>query len=234
MDDAGEFIEEYKLTSLRVDDLYGVCEDRLVFSRRDYPADRKKSRLYDIDNVICLISKDGKDIEEVCSLTHKQFLVSLAQGGGGMNWDPFYAVIGDGQLYVCRSQEYQIEALDMGSKEIKKRFRRKYPRVSHEMTEGEKMFTSRFNAPKKKYEPDIKGLLYGDGRLWVQTSTEDEEKGTLFDVFDSEGQFLDNFFIDIKGSLLAVRGGYLYFSQSDPEELPLIVKYKILEPIGPQ
>jgi hypothetical protein len=35
-------------------------------------------------------------------------------------------------------------------------------------------------------------------RLWVFTSTSDQAKGTLVDVFDLEGRYLDNFFLQVK------------------------------------
>ena len=71
-------------------------------------------------------------------------------------------------------------------------------------------------------------LLYDRGHVWVKTSTEDDKKGFLFDVFDEGGRFLDSFYINIKGRILRIDGDSLYAAENDDEELPLIVKYRII------
>ncbi len=146
-----------------------------------------------------------------------------------MSWDPFVAVMGKDKVYVCHSREYLIEVLDLNTGEITARFKRKYPRVKHEMRKWEKEFISKFNAPKKKFKSDITDVFYDRGRVWIKTSTEDEEKGSLFDLFDSKGSFLDSFYINIKGRILIVDGDFLYSAEHDEEELPLVVKYRIVD-----
>jgi len=56
MEEDGTFIREFKIESDRFNDFFGIFEDWLVFLRRDYPFERKTSRLYDIKNVIVFIS----------------------------------------------------------------------------------------------------------------------------------------------------------------------------------
>jgi hypothetical protein len=186
--------------------------------------------LYDIENVIVFVSKDGQTEKDFHTFLNKRFFVSPAQGWGMMPWDPFMAVIGNNKLYVCHSSEYLIEVLDLTTGEIASKFRRKYPRVRHKQQKWEKDFVSKYNAPKKRFEHDVEDLIYDRGRVWVKTSTKDEKKGDLFDLFDSKGQFLDSFYINIKGRILKIDGDFLYSAESDEEELPLIVKYRIINP----
>jgi hypothetical protein len=227
MDMEGNFKTEFKITSGRFNEFIGVFEDWLVFMRKDTPFERKTSKLYDVKEVIVFLSKDGQKENDFYSFLSEEFYVSQALGGGGMSWDPFMAAMGDSKLFVCHSREYLIEVLDLNTGEITARFNRKYPRVRHEMREYEKKFIAKYNAPNKKFDIDVIDLFYNQGHLWIKTSTEDEKKGFLFDVFDAKGQFLDSFYINIKGRILKIDGDFLYAAESDEEDLPLIVKYRI-------
>ncbi len=225
----GRFIKEFKTQSGSMSDFVGIFEDWLVFFRREHPLERKTSKLYDVENVIVFVSKDGDVEEDFHIFINQTFYVSQAQVGGGMGWDPFMVAMGDEKLFVCHAQEYLIEVLDLNTGEITARFKRDYPRIGHERQKREKDFVSKYNAPNKKYEIDIKNLFYDRGRIWVQTSTEDDEKGFLFDVFDTEGHFLDNFYVNVKGRILMVDGDFLYSAENDEDELPLVVKYRIVD-----
>ena len=228
MDNEGQFSNEFKITSGQFNEFICIFEDWLVFMRKDTPYERKTSKLYDVQDVIVFLSKDGQTEKDFYTFLSKEFYVSSAQGGGGMNWDPFMAVMGNGKLFVCHTREYLIEVLDLETGEITSRFKRKYPRVKNELREFEKKFISKYNAPNRKFEQDVMDLFYNQGQLWIKTSTEDEERGSLFDLFDSKGRFLDSFYINIKGRILKIDGDFLYSVESDEDELPLIVKYRIM------
>lgn len=228
MDQDGKFAEEFKTEGNSINEFVGIFKDWLVFMRKDTPYERKTSKLYDVKNVIIFLSKDGQNEKDFHTFTSNEFYVSQAQGGGGMSWDPFIAAIGDDMLFVCHMREYLIEVLDLSTGEITARFKRKYPRVKHVQQKWEKDFMSKFNAPRKKFKSDIMDLFYDRGHVWVKTSIEDEQKGILFDLFDSKGKFLDSFYINIKGQILKIDGDFLYFAEHDENELPLIVKYRIM------
>jgi len=227
MDGEGSLIREFKFESESVGDLIGLYEDWLVFMRKNNPHERKTSSLYDVENVIVFVSKDGRKEENFHVFIHQQFFISLAQGGGSMNWDPFICILGDGKLFVNATQEYLVEVLDLKSGEIAARFNRKYDRVRYEPTEWEQKFISQHNAPKKRFVPDIEALYYNRGQLWVQTSREEEGRGRLFDVFDLEGKYLDSFYVPIKGRILKIDGDILYTAEEDEDFLPSVVKYRI-------
>lgn len=229
MEEDGAFVREFKLSSDRLNDFIGIFEDWLVFSRKDTPFERPTSKLYDSQNVIVFVSKDGQTVKDFFTFTNKEFYIASAQGGGGMGWDPFMAVIGDGKLYTCSSQEYLIEVLDLKTGELTSRFKREYTRKKHEMRDFEKKFISKYSAPKKRFELDISGMFYDGGILWIKTSTETEDKGRMFDVFDTSGQFLDSFFVNTKGRIAKIDGDFIYSSETDEDELPYLIKYKIVK-----
>ena len=232
MDEDGEFIKEFKPNSESLYELIGTFENWLVFVRKIRPSERKISRLYDIKRIIVFVSKDGEIEKDFYTFLHKEFIISNAQGGGMMFWDPFISTIWNNNLYVCSSREYLIEILDLKTGEITTRFKRKYPRIRYEKQGWEKQFISKYNAPKIKFEPDIKELFCDRGYLWIKTSTENKEKGSLFDLFDLEGRYLDSFFINIKGRIKKIDGDFLYSSEADENDLPYVVKYRIVDSLG--
>ncbi len=232
----GNYRIQFSRETSPFDTLYGSYGEWLIFGRKLNPMERKTSRLYDIKHAIVFLSKDGKTERELCAVNNQMFYVSLSQGGGGMNWDPFEAVVGGARMFINSTQEYRVQILDLKTGKIEGAWTRDYPRVAHALREGEKKFVSQFNAPKRRYQNDILGLLVGGGFLWVQTSMESKDKGILYDLFDSEGRFADSFFIDIKGRVLKIADGFLYASNyesdSDPKAIPALVKYRIGEPVG--
>jgi len=76
-----------------------------------------------------------------------------------------------------------------------------------------------------------------DGKLWVQTTTVVAGKGILFDVYDAEGRYLDNFFIqllrkdlsnNIVNTALTIVGGFIYFWDKTEDELIVIKKCRLV------
>lgn len=232
----GNYKIQFSKETFPFDTLVGSYGEWLVFGRKASPLERPTSRLYDIRHDIVFLSKDGKKERELCAINNQMFYVSLSQGGGFMNWDPFEAAVGGARLFINSTQEYRIQILDLNTGKTEGVWARDYPRVEHAAREGEKRFVSQFNAPKRRYENDISGLLVGGGLLWVRTSTESKDKGILYDLFDPAGRFADSFYIDIKGRVLRIADGFLYASSyesdSDPKAIPALVKYRIGEPVG--
>jgi hypothetical protein len=76
---------------------------------------------------------------------------------------------------------------------------------------------------------DIDNLSIFDELLWVQTSTKDKEKRPLIDVFDFEGRYVDSFYLDISGTLIATHNEILFVREKDENELIHLVKYKVVD-----
>jgi len=224
--------KEIKKPDWNFDGFYGVYDHWLVFQRHVYPTERKKTGLYDVPHKVVFLAKDGSAEKEVGRITNREFYISMAQGGGGMNWDPFTAVLAGNRLYINSTQEYGIQTLDLGNGKIVGSFKREFERIAHEPRKWEGEFIAKYGAPKRKYERDITDLLYGDRLLWVETAKPGTEKKLHYDLFDGVGRYVDRVSLDFKGRLLKIDRGFLYAEILDAEDLPSLVKYRIEEPLG--
>ncbi len=229
IDHEGNFLSEYKLETERHSDFFGIYKDSLILLKDVYPPhiDRKTSRLYEIKNKIISLSKDGKTSKENYIFPNKRFLVASSLGGGAMPWDPFDSVLDEntGYLYVSCTREYLVQMLDLNRGEVIRSFKRKYKRVSYEMSQREENFIKRFNAPRRKYEVDIKKLHLYKGLLWVETSKKNEKRGIMIDVFNNKDQYVDNFYIALDGYLMSVQDNFIFIAKSDEEGNYIIKKY---------
>lgn len=63
---------------------------------------------------------------------------------------------------------------------------------------------------------------------WVRTSTETEDQGWWFDLFDFDGKYPDRFYIKLPGRLIGLDGEYLYAAVPDDADNDKIVKYRML------
>jgi hypothetical protein len=231
LDREGGFFDERRLETGENLQMIGAAGGALYFYKSEDPVERKTSRLYDIQVHVVRLSLDGSEKKPVCTLPCRQFFVSQGKGGGGMVWDPFLCALGpDGPLVVCRTREYAVEILDPETGETRVRFSRPYSRVPHEEKEYERDFRKKHDAPEKRFECDIRSLQIADGRIWVETSTNEEARGPLIDIFDMDGRFLDSFYLGTPGRLLAVAGESLFVAGTDSEELPVVAKFRILDP----
>jgi hypothetical protein len=227
LDLEGNIITHFKVGK-SYSDFCGVNDRWIIFMKMIYPPlEDRKGKLYDLPCSIELISHDGSKEREAFVFTRKTFLAPMAAA----SWDPWYSLLSqDGRrLYVCHSREYLIEVLDIETGKIICRFNRDFSRVKHTEQVWEKDFGRKYNFPKIKYEPDIRGLFLNGHFIWVKTAVSDEKKGDMFDVFDENGRFVDNFYLGLKGSLLAVQEGFLYLLEKDEAENLFIAKYKIIE-----
>jgi hypothetical protein len=224
----GNLIKQIKIESGPYNGFYGAAEDWYIFEKDIFPpSNERKSRLQDMPFSIRLVSKDGKTEKESCIFQRIMFL----SPGGVTTWTLLFSVLNeDGKkLYVSHTNEYLIESLDLEKGQISKRFNRKYPRVKYIMRGWEDSFYKEYNVPEIKFESDVRGLFINNGLLWVKTSTADKKKGEMFDIFDCEGKFLDNFYLGVTGTLLAAHKDSIFVQEKDDDENLQIVQYKILE-----
>jgi hypothetical protein len=228
----GAYRREISTRESSYDDLCGSLGDRLVLDRKERPSRRDRTGLYDVPHRIVLLPLGGGPETVAATIVNQEFFISTAQGQGGMGWDPFTAVVGGGMAFVSSTREYGIKVVDLASGTVVREFARIFERIPHEMKPWEKDFLSKYNAPKRRYEADIEGLLFADGLLWVKVATPDKEKRACYDLFDPSGRYLDRFFVDLKGRILNVRGGFIYAELKDEEDLPYLVKLRIDEKLG--
>ncbi|MDH5705971.1 MAG: hypothetical protein OEZ45_08125 [Candidatus Aminicenantes bacterium] len=228
MDDEGNLIEEIKLKTTRFQKMYGPTDQGFIFMNES-PANIGPTGFRDVDMSIILVSKDGSTSRTIMVFPKKVYSGKTFV----MDWDKFFALFDSKtqQIFVSYTGEYKIVSADLSTGQIIRSFNRKYPRAKYVIPEGIKKFYEKSNIerPERKYENDILGLFFHKDHLWVKTSTKDEKKGVLIDVFSREGKYIDSFYFNLKGDLMAAQGDYIFVSEKDEDENIQIVKYKIIE-----
>jgi hypothetical protein len=225
MDREGNLVKEIKQTAGRFFELLGLSEEGF-YLRYQTPVPRGNPGFKEIENQIHLVSFDGSSSEKIIGSTSRVY----SGPSFGMDWDKYMHRFSqnDGSLYVSHSCEYKIIRSDLAARKKVISFNRDYPRVKYVMPDHLKSFYKKYDPPKKKFENDVSGLFLCNDNLWVQTSTSDNKKGILFDVFDSQGRYVDNFYLKLNGNLMLTDGDHIYVTERDEEENISIKKYVIL------
>jgi hypothetical protein len=187
---------------------------------------------------IVAIEPDGTSQNTIGSFPIPSFL-EVEEGGAisVTSWSRLQVVALNGNsLFLNSSPEYLVENFVRDKKAVVLRFRRPYARQKRTGNGG--ISSSRGSVPAApEFWPDIYALHIVDGRLWVQTWTVTEEKGILFDVFDAEGRYLDNFYLQslIKNEdgkparvRMTIGGGFAYFSEETSDGLIVIRKCRFV------
>jgi hypothetical protein len=226
LDNEGKLIGEVRQTAGQFYELLGMCEKGFFMRGQTDVPWGGAAGFKEIETQIYLVSLDGSSAEKIVGFTSR-----IYQGPNfGMDWDNYLQVFnpGDGALYVSRTCEYRLERADLLNRKTAPALTREYPRVPFVISDNEKDFYEKFHPPKKDYANDIAGLFSCDGNLWVKTSTSDKDKGTLFDVFDPQGRFLDSFYLNKDLSLVLAQGDFIYVTERDKEGTISIKKFRVL------
>jgi len=225
-DQEGRLEEEIRLKDF-YNDFIAVVPGGFLFLKQIHPDPKEQTgKLLDIKDAIAFVDSRGERIRDIFGFHHRQFFgPSYAR-----SWDlNMQAASRDGRfLFGYHGLDYLIEVLDLEKGELVRRFRRRYAKVPRTETENDRKFRKTYGGPKMEFESDIKELFVDGPRLWVQTSTQDKARGSLFDVFDAEGRWLDSFFLGPGRSLMAVRDGFVYTLESREDGTFRIHKSKII------
>jgi hypothetical protein len=223
----GVFQEQIVIKNKDISVLIGVVPDGFLFIRMVWPPRSEwTGRMLEVLHSVESFAEGSSDRRDIATFKTNAFLSPRS----ATNWDSSITALSpDGKsLYAFFGREYQIEIVNLDSSPVVKRFRRTYPRVPHVEKSWESESRKKNGYPKIEYEADIKGLYPIEGRVWVETSTEDKIKGRLIDVFDKDGHFIDGFYLGPGRSLMAVREGYIFCQEKNEDETITIVKYRII------
>ena len=205
----------------------GAGGDGLIFYREDPPAGSVGIPGFaDFPHMIVLLSRDGAKETDIAPFFFRRYRVSP---GGGLNWgNALKTVSEDGRfIYGFHGREYLVEVLDLAQKKIIRRFKRAYPRIPERETPEERQWRESMKLPKDDSKSDIDNLVPDGSRLWVSTSTEDPEKGKLWDVFDAEGRYIDCFYLGADRTLMKVSEDVVFVLEHNPDDTLRLVKYRI-------
>lgn len=214
---------------------------KYYFLSSDRPV-TKKTSVVDIHQKLIEIAHEGKEIKEMTEFLTKGY-IAVGKQGGRVFYDISSVIVVPYMnkfLFVSHTQEYLLQLYDAEKNQVIRTFKREYQRVKTppdaEKTGGAMLDGKPVSPPPQKFLNDIQNLLVFKDMLWVVTSTTDKEKGTLIDVFDSEGKYIDHFYLEFPENMVRGYNGntamdisedFLYTIEQDDEGTYAIRKYKI-------
>lgn len=238
----GVFQEDLSVpkSSLIID--VGVVDDGLLYWTMEFPQRRppvdagvlnESGKFVDLPETLTLATWEPGKHKELFSITNKTFISPRMTVP-----DRMMSALGAARkrLYFVLGPEYLIQELDLASGTVIRKFRRPYQRVpapARKPLEGpaaqqiEEDRRKGWFPPDPEFLMDIWGLRAVGDRLWVSTSTRDPEKGTLIDVFDRDGRYVDCFWTG--KSWGPVYDGFVYCSEKGPDDTVSVVKYRIVK-----
>lgn len=206
----GEALKEFRFPSNIASYLKFLLyyKEGYYFYKASTPDTKGKPEIFDLDVNVLRVWAEGKSIEKVDSFPVRYFVL---QSGDRFFTDSRARFItcpaGDGKLYLSHTPEYEIKLYDFTRNKVTKRFTREYKRIR--VTDDDKRYAPGGNfgrisigsnkwykMPVAEFHLDIQKILIIGNRLLVVTSTTSGEKKVLVDVYNSEGQYLDNFYLE--------------------------------------
>jgi len=187
------------------------------FQTRTFPRPTGNPDYVDVPNTIAAIADGGGKLKPLSSFTNR---VWVASSGGMMAISQFISVpFQQKYIVLSHTSEYLLKIYDPAENKVVREFRRPYDRVKAVPSTKEQKEKSGFtlndkhyNMPDQKYQNDIRNILVGGDEIWAVTSTIDETKGVLVDVFDGEGVYRDCFYLRLpKRALDRIASSYSCF-----------------------
>lgn len=202
---------------------------RFFFFKNDRPETGGKPGIFDAPNVLISMDRDGRNMEEHLSLPYQFFVTGGAIASlGRLVSVPYRNEI----LIVVDTDDYLVKLFDIGSGTLLRSFKRKYKRVKppedHRWGGIYDSEGNRLGPPPPDFLNDVAALYVVDDDIWVRTSTTDEDKGHLIDVFDFEGRLIDSFYMPGNLRIVGTDGDRIFVRETDEDELVSIVKYRIV------
>src|SRR5512141_220063 len=238
LDRNGRLLAEKKFTT-GFSNLLGYRGGRYVVMKRERTDLPRVSGLFESDYRLTIIADDGHlvDTPFVLSLTAAHYLRNRggALSGGTSSISRFMPLpVDDRFVFLFHAPEYLVRVIDLEKGAVTLSFRRPYERVKYESTRPK---NAPADYPVPKYHNDLCRLLWHKETLWAVTSTFDQTKGIVVDVFSREGRYLDNFYLPLFKirrnnpqyfAPMAIRGNFLYFLEADEDDIISLVKYEIV------
>ncbi len=206
-------------------DLIGYWGNRYYFVYSAGVLVKSEPYFADVDQIIVELSDDGSSLKNLITLPRKQYVMPLGEGGRKNFYiaELITEIYQNRYIIINHTTEYLIKIYDTGEKRLSHVFSRVYQKVNFKGTRWGKDK----DAPKLKYEKDIKNIFAQQSGIWVVTSKEDDKKGALIDVFDYTGSYLDSFYLKTKGNILKIQKNNVFVRETDKDDNNYIVKYRI-------
>jgi hypothetical protein len=224
MDLDGKVLDEFRLTE-RYSLLLGLLEGHFVMTKTNFPeAEERTGNFIEAPESILVLSKDEEMIKEFPSAVMRAYrdeniMVSWGRSITIMSQDGRHCIWTD-------PEEYMVTVLDMRTGEIVSKFTRPYSRVK---APERKTARPGSKIPKRKFLTDITYIYTFQGNILVWTSTSDEKKGMLFDLFEKKGTYLDSFWLNVRGTLIGTHKDFLFFRETAEDGTMDLTKYQVVD-----
>lgn len=234
----GTLVKEHThLKAITMESFKLFCSGRYYFIDAEAPLSSKKTAEVEVN--FDLVSCGDDFAKKIHHLSYSTRKLDVREGGKRIAFGlspHIHAVSQNRYLFIAHTSDYKVIVFD-ALNDRATAFRRTYPRVRSTKEDRDTGFTvyrKPFYLPPTKYKNDIEGLIPTEDSIWVVTSTKDDEKGFLIDVFNFEGKFVDNFYLKFPEDTtinkldyrkLAVSDGYLFSIEQDENGLILIKRY---------
>jgi sugar lactone lactonase YvrE len=205
---------------------------------------RGEPRIIDMPMDIFSFTEGSGALKPLTSFTSKHLFKGCKSSGGGSIScggsfiGTFIAVPYQAKyLVVSHTGEYLLKIYDPASNTIIREFRRDYDRVKSAPGKHDDLFVigKLPTSSDLDYENDILNIFTSGDDIWVLTSTRDETKGALIDLFDGSGVYKDSFYLKLPEPALqslrdtsrsTIYGNALYMRNTE-NDTSVINKYLI-------
>ncbi len=242
MDMSGKLISEFRPETM-VSEMFTRFGDKLIAAHSSFPKLEKageEPEIIDITWNLKRVTEDGKVESTALEFPVKWYAQRLekaiiANYIVDFTAKPFL----DRFLVVHHTQEYLLKLLDLESQKIVKTFTREYERVRYRPDETGRVEVSPGSftlVPPVDHLNDVQKIFVQKDKIWAMTSTVDEDKGFLVDVFNRNGEYMDNFYLPVHHLVkveglsrhpITISGDELFIVEYDTDGIPSVAKYRM-------
>jgi hypothetical protein len=237
----GELMKDFRIQKLPIFAwLHLFYNDNYYFFGYRIPPTGGKPSVIDVPNDLISATEKGEEIKTLISFSVESFAMS-SEGRSAMASIAELITIPYREKYlvISHTQDYLLKIYDVKSEKIIRSFRRNYKRVK--VPEGRRVggaigVGGKKYTPPRKYLNDVTKLLEFNDLFWAMTSIADKDKGVLIDVYNFEGQYVDNFYLKFPEEIdpiligyrpMSISGDYLFMSAKNEDETYSIKKYRV-------
>lgn len=229
----GELINEFRIHQVaRGLDFQLFYNNIYYFFKSGFLETGGKIELMDSPQVLVAITQDRDEVKDLISFPIKTFAIG-AQGAGAA-WYDISSLIKtsykDKYLFISHTREYLLKLYDVESQKLLRSFKRDYKRIKtpRGYKGGGIGFAGKsYSPPYQEFMSDVQNLFVFNELLCAMTSTIEKGKGRLIDAFNFDGKFVDSFYINPKGVLIAAHKDSIFVLKEAEDETFQIVKYTI-------
>ncbi len=238
LDFDGKLLQDLKFEKKRLTGLITWDGEKFFMTDVRRKSGGGQAGLVEFEHDLFIVDRLGNPTATPCSFTTAGFVRVGSMGGRSYSAMQnvtrlFKSRVSGRHVYLSNTQAYLISQLNLDTGTVERQLRRDYPRI--ELSSAKKK-----DNPKgfPTVENDVHGLLVRGSEVWVLTSTFDEKKGILTDVFNDQGKYIDSFYLPLLNSRtggefsaryfpMVIRGSDLYAIEHDTDWNFFIVRYAL-------